>query len=137
MWTFLKDINQQGTTIILTTHYLEEAEHLCRHIAIIDRGRIVENGSMKNLLRRLHREVFVLDSAAELPADLSIEGFDFRQVDAATLEVVVQKSQSLNMVFEKLTQAGVQITSMRNKANRLEEMFVSLVEKGEGGHAPE
>lgn len=128
MWEFLKRINAQGTTIILTTHYLEEAEALCRHIAIINHGKIVENTSIKTLLRRLHREVFILDCVEELPAVLTIAGFTSRRVDDHTLEVEVEKGQSLNEVFAALGAQGISVSSMRNRANRLEEMFVNLVE---------
>ncbi len=131
MWEFLKEINQQGVTIILTTHYLEEAESLCRNIAIIDKGQIVENTSMKNLLSKLNKETFLLDIA---PTDtvITLEGYTFRQTDSHSLEVDVEKAQGLNGVFSALTAQGIQVLSMRNKANRLEELFVSLVENGRG-----
>ena len=128
MWDFLRRINAQGTTIILTTHYLEEAEALCRHIAIINHGKIVENTSMKELLRQLDREVFILDCLEELPEAITIDGFLIRRVDDHTLEVEMQKGQHLNQIFNALDVAGVHISSMRNRANRLEEMFVNLVE---------
>ncbi|MDE0931735.1 MAG: ABC transporter ATP-binding protein [Halioglobus sp.] len=128
MWDFLRRINAQGTTIILTTHYLEEAEALCRHIAIINHGKIVENTSMKELLRQLDREVFILDCLEELPEVIAIDGFLIRRVDDHTLEVEVRKGQHLNQVFSALDSAGIHISSMRNRANRLEEMFVNLVE---------
>ena len=128
MWDFLRRINAQGTTIILTTHYLEEAEALCRHIAIINHGKIVENTSMKELLRQLDREVFILDCLEELPEVITIDGFLIRRVDDHTLEVEVQKGQHLNQLFNALDVAGIHISSMRNRANRLEEMFVNLVE---------
>ena len=128
MWDFLRRINAQGTTIILTTHYLEEAEALCRHIAIINHGKIVENTSMKELLRQLDREVFILDCLEELPAAVAIDGFLIRRIDDHTLEVEVQKGQNLNAVFAALDVADIHISSMRNRANRLEEMFVNLVE---------
>ena len=128
MWDFLRRINAQGTTIILTTHYLEEAEALCRHIAIINHGKIVENTSMKELLRQLDREVFILDCLEELPDTITIDGFLTRRVDDHTLEVEVQKGQHLNQIFTALDGADIHISSMRNRANRLEEMFVNLVE---------
>ena len=128
MWDFLRRINAQGTTIILTTHYLEEAEALCRHIAIINHGKIVENTSMKELLRQLDREVFILDCLEELPEAITIDGFLIRRVDDHTLEVEMQKGQHLNQIFNALDVAGIHISSMRNRANRLEEMFVNLVE---------
>ncbi|WP_439108167.1 ABC transporter ATP-binding protein [Congregibacter sp.] len=128
MWDFLQKLNANGTTIILTTHYLEEAEALCRNIAIINHGSIVENTSIKDLLRRLQREVFIVDSADVLPGDLAIENFEFRRVDDHTLEIEVEKGQHLNDVFTALDKAKVNVTSLRNRANRLEEMFVNLLE---------
>lgn len=130
MWDFLQQINAEGTTIILTTHYLEEAESLCRNIAIINNGEIVENTSMKNLLKKLNHEVFILDSVAELPATVELAGFETRRIDANSLEVQVQRGQALNEVFAALAAQQVEISSMRSKSNRLEEMFVSLTEQG-------
>ncbi|MGL5333672.1 MAG: ABC transporter ATP-binding protein [Aeromonas veronii] len=129
MWTFLKDLNEQGVTIILTTHYLEEAEMLCRNIGIIDKGRLIENTSMKNLLGKLGRETFLLDLApgSAVPEVPECNG---RMPDERTLEVDLDKSQSLNSLFEQLSNQQVQVVSMRNKANRLEELFVNLVEEG-------
>ena len=129
MWTFLKEINQQGITIILTTHYLEEAEMLCRNIAIIDKGRIVKNTSMKSLLATLNLETFVLDLSKNVNS-LTLDGFECRLIDGHTLEVDVPKTVGLNSVFEQLTQHDIQVLSMRNKSNRLEELFVRLVESG-------
>lgn len=129
MWEFLQKINQQGTTIILTTHYLEEAEHLCRTIAIIDHGIIIEQGTMKSLLAKLDQETFVLDLGKDLSAPPVIEGYECRLVDAHTLEVDVSRTEPLNRVFATLSALDIPVTSMRNKANRLEEMFVSLVER--------
>ncbi|WP_323897192.1 ABC transporter ATP-binding protein [Aeromonas veronii] len=129
MWTFLKDLNEQGVTIILTTHYLEEAEMLCRNIGIIDKGRLIENTSMKNLLGKLGRETFLLDLAPG-SAVPEVPEFNGRMPDERTLEVDLDKSQSLNSLFEKLSSQQVQVVSMRNKANRLEELFVNLVEEG-------
>ncbi|MBN7821907.1 ABC transporter ATP-binding protein [Bowmanella yangjiangensis] len=129
MWTFLQEINRQGITIILTTHYLEEAEMLCRNIAIIDKGRIIENTSMKGLLSKLNIETFILD----LPANSlkpQLQGFAYRQTDDHTLEVDVPKATGLNGVFSQLSEQGIQVLSMRNKSNRLEELFVRLVEDG-------
>ncbi|TXS90992.1 ABC transporter ATP-binding protein [Parahaliea aestuarii] len=128
MWDFLRKINAEGTTIILTTHYLEEAEALCRNIAIINHGNIVENSSVRDLLKRLHREVFILDCAAALPESIAIEGFVTRVIDEQSLEVEVEKGQHINEVFTQMDRHGIQVTSMRNRANRLEEMFVNLVE---------
>lgn len=129
MWHFLQQLNEQGVTIILTTHYLEEAEMLCRNIGIIDKGRLIENTSMKNLLGKLGRETFMLDLApgSALP---HVPEFQGRMQDERTLEVELEKSQSLNSLFEQLSAQGVQVLSMRNKANRLEELFVNLVEEG-------
>lgn len=126
MWSFLKEINEQGITIILTTHYLEEAEMLCRNIAIIDKGRIVENTSMKALLATLNLETFVLDLSKDAHK-VSIPEHATRVIDDHTLEVDVPKSSSLNVVFAALSEQGIDVMSMRNKANRLEELFVSLV----------
>ncbi len=128
MWDFLKKINAAGTTIILTTHYLEEAEALCRHIAIINQGKIVENTSIKSLLRQLHKEVFILDCVEDLPDAVVIEDFTVRRMDVHTLEIEVEKGQHINQVFSALDKLGIHISSMRNRANRLEEMFVNLVE---------
>ena len=128
MWDFLKKLNAEGTTIILTTHYLEEAEALCRNIAIINHGEIVEHSSVKDLVRRLHREVFILDCVEMLPEEVALEGFTVRRMDDHTLEVEVEKGQTINQVFDLLDQRGIRISSMRNRANRLEEMFVNLVE---------
>ncbi|HDO1325330.1 TPA: ABC transporter ATP-binding protein [Aeromonas veronii] len=129
MWTFLKELNEQGVTIILTTHYLEEAEMLCRNIGIIDKGRLIENTSMKNLLGKLGRETFLLDLAPG-SAVPDVPEFNGRMPDERTLEVDLDKSQSLNSLFEQLSNQQVQVVSMRNKANRLEELFVNLVEEG-------
>lgn len=128
MWDFLVKINAAGTTIILTTHYLEEAEALCRHIGIINHGEIVEDTSIRELLRRLQREVFILDSVEDLPEDIRVEGFVTRRIDAHSMEIEVEKGQHINQVFSALDSQGIHVGSMRNRANRLEEMFVSLVE---------
>jgi ABC-2 type transport system ATP-binding protein len=129
MWSFLQEINQQGVTIILTTHYLEEAEMLCRNIAIIDKGMIVKNTSMKALLATLNIETFVLDLSKNL-SFLALDGFESRLVDEHTLEVDVPKKVGLNSVFAQLTQKEIQVLSMRNKSNRLEELFVRMVTSG-------
>lgn len=128
MWDFLKELNAGGTTIILTTHYLEEAEALCRNIAIINHGEIVEHSSIRDLLRRLQREVFIIDSDEVLPGELILGDFVVRRIDDHSLEVEVEKGQRLNDVFAALESAGIGVVSMRNRANRLEEMFVNLVE---------
>ncbi|GLR72508.1 ABC transporter ATP-binding protein [Agaribacter marinus] len=127
MWAFLKQINAQGITIILTTHYLEEAEMLCRNIAIIDKGSIVENTSMKALLSTLNIETFVFDVEGDIQ-NTQIPEFDSRVIDSHTLEVDVPKASGLNPVFEYFSAANIKVMSMRNKANRLEELFVRLVE---------
>jgi ABC-2 type transport system ATP-binding protein len=127
MWDFLQQINCGGTTIILTTHYLEEAENLCRNIAIINEGKIAENTSMKALLKQLHKEVFVCDLVEPLKGLPVVEGFPIRQVDELSIEVEVERHRSINSLFTSLSQQGVEVASMRNKANRLEELFVDLV----------
>ncbi len=127
LWEFLRTINQQGITIILTTHYLEEAESLCKNIAIIDKGQIIENTSMKKLLAQLNQETFILylkDSINDLP---EIPHYTIQKIDDTTLSVDVIKGQSLNDVFSILSENSIQILSMRNKVNRLEEMFLHLV----------
>jgi ABC-2 type transport system ATP-binding protein len=137
MWDFLREINERGTTIILTTHYLEEAETLCRNIAIIDGGRIVERDRMSSLLRRLNTEVFVLnlrnnlERAPQLGSSLATS-----LTDDHTLEVEITKEQNLNEVFAELSAAGIEVLSMRNKVNRLEEIFMRLVERGAVPAAP-
>lgn len=128
MWQFLKDINASGTTIILTTHYLEEAESLCRNVAIIDRGKIVQNMSTRELLRKLSREVFVFDTKEEIHEFPSLEGYSGQLVDSHSFEVSVEKHQSLNALFASLSEQNIHVESMRNKTNRLEELFVSMVE---------
>ncbi|GAC1309262.1 MAG: ABC transporter ATP-binding protein [Steroidobacteraceae bacterium] len=136
MWEFLRDINQRGTTIILTTHYLEEAENLCRNIAIIEGGRIIERDSMVNVLRKLQTEMFVFnlrDSLADAPL---LPGFRTVLADHHTLEVEVSKGQSLNDIFAQLSAVGISVNSMRNKVNRLEELFVRLVDVSARAGAP-
>ena len=132
MWAFLKQINQQGVTIILTTHYLEEAEMLCRNIGIIDKGILVECTSMKALLSKLNMETFILDLRRDIPVAPSLNGMVCRLTDPHTLEVDVVKEHNLNDVFSQLTAANVEVLSMRNKSNRLEELFVELVKKTPG-----
>ncbi|MDG1165829.1 MAG: ABC transporter ATP-binding protein [Porticoccaceae bacterium] len=129
MWEFLKEINRQGTTIILTTHYLEEAESLCRNIAIIDHGQIVKNTSIRELLKQLNKETFVLDTREELAGCPVVEGYPLTLIDSNSMEVAIEKSQSVNGLFTALTEQGIHILSMRNKTNRLEELFFDLVEK--------
>ncbi|MFO1505398.1 MAG: ABC transporter ATP-binding protein [Steroidobacteraceae bacterium] len=128
MWDFLRQINDAGTTIILTTHYLEEAENLCRNIAIIDGGRIIERDRMSNLLRKLQTESFVFTLRNPVAAAPVLDGYGVKLIDDHTLEVEVSKNQNLNDMFARLSAQGVEVLSMRNKVNRLEEMFMRLVE---------
>ncbi|MEH6457892.1 MAG: ABC transporter ATP-binding protein [Cocleimonas sp.] len=128
MWKFLVQLNQAGTTIILTTHYLEEAESMCHNIAIMNKGEVVESTSMKNLLSRLSIETFILDLKEPLEHLPIIEGITLRQPDANSLEVDIDKSRSLNFMFENLSQHNIRVMSMRNKTSRLEELFIGLVE---------
>ena len=130
MWDFLREINRNGTTIILTTHYLEEAETLCRDIAIIDGGRIIERDRMSNLLRRLHTETFVLTLSVPLAQAPALDRYPVKLVDETTLEVEVSKAENLNELFAQLSGRSIEVLSMRTKVNRLEEIFLRLVEKG-------
>ena len=128
MWDFLQNINQSGTTIILTTHYLEEAESLCRNVAIIDEGRIVEDARMNTILRKLKGEVFVLSLDKVVTSAPDLPGFEVKLRDDCELEISVAEGQTLNAMFEALSAAGITVTSLRNKSNRLEELFMRLVE---------
>ena len=130
MWQFVSGINAAGTTVILTTHYLEEAEQLCRNIAIIDGGRIVENTSMRNLLATLDVETFVFDISGTLGDLPSLPGITLRRIDDHTLEADMPRAQDLNSLFAALSENRITVVSMRNKTNRLEELFVRLVENG-------
>lgn len=133
MWKFMSAINEAGTTIILTTHYLEEAENLCRHVAIIDEGAIIENAPMSSILRKLQREVFVLslrDTTSSVPR---LEGFEVTQTSNNEIEVAVEMGRDLNSLFTALSDQNIHVVSMRNKANRLEEMFMGLVENRQHG----
>jgi ABC-2 type transport system ATP-binding protein len=135
MWKFIQGINAAGTTVILTTHYLEEAEQLCRNIAIIDHGQIIENTSMKRLLSKLDVETFVLDLSSggtELP---TVDGVKLTRIDEHTLEAEMSRAHDLNSLFAALSARGIMVTSMRNKANRLEELFVRLIENNPDGGA--
>ncbi|MGQ0286211.1 ABC transporter ATP-binding protein [Pasteurellaceae bacterium 22721_9_1] len=125
LWLFLRELNQQGTTIILTTHYLEEAEMLCRHIGIIQQGKLLLTMSMKDLLAQLETETFVLDldKSSSLP---KVEGYNVTPLDDNSIEVEVKRQQGLNALFTQLSGQGIQVLSMRNKANRLEELFVNM-----------
>lgn len=127
MWDFLREINAAGTTIILTTHYLEEAESLCRHVAIIDEGEIIEDAKMSTVLRKLQREVFVLSLARRLDAAPGLDGFETTLRDECELEVAIGPSRSLNDLFAQLDKQDITVVSLRNKANRLEELFMRLV----------
>ncbi|HYQ71095.1 MAG TPA: ABC transporter ATP-binding protein [Gammaproteobacteria bacterium] len=133
MWQFLRQINESGTTIILTTHYLEEAESLCRNIAIIDEGELIENTTTRQLLNTLHMETFVLDLEAPLSELPDLDGQKLNMIDEQTLEAEIFRGDSLNELFAGLSSRGIRVTSMRNKTNRLEELFMSLVENGGTG----
>jgi ABC-2 type transport system ATP-binding protein len=128
MWEFLRDLNERGTTIILTTHYLEEAESLCRNVAIIEGGRIIERDSMINVLRKLQTEIFVFNLGNSLDTAPEMPGFRTALADDHTLEVEVSKGQNLNQIFTQLSAQGIEVNSMRNKVNRLEELFIRLVD---------
>ena len=128
MWAFIKGINESGTTVILTTHYLEEAESLCRNIAIIDNGQIIENTDMKSLLGKLDVETFVLDLREAISTCPRVAGMDIQVMDERTLAASLPKQKSLNNLFAELESQGIHVLSMRNKANRLEELFMRLVE---------
>jgi len=127
MWEFLTEINEGGTTIILTTHYLEEAEQLCRNIAIIDEGLIIENTSMRNLLEELDSQTFILDSPVEISAvpNFNFEDVSVCKVDSKCIEVTIAAGRNVNEVFAELDRLGIEISSMRNKTNRLEQLFMS------------
>jgi ABC-2 type transport system ATP-binding protein len=128
MWDFLRHINEAGTTIILTTHYLEEAENLCRHVAIIDEGTIIEDAPMSAVLRKLQREVFVLNLRDPLSVAPDLPGFETALIDEHEIEVAIDAKDDLNTLFARLDTAGIHVVSLRNKANRLEELFMGLVE---------
>lgn len=129
MWSFLTELNEKGTTIILTTHYLEEAEQLCRNIGIIDHGAIVQNTSMRQLLGTLHVETFLLDLGQKIDAAPQLQGYPCTLVNPQTLEVQVDKDVGITALFGQLALLNIPVLSLRNKTNRLEELFVSLVEK--------
>lgn len=129
LWRFLEEINQEGTTIILTTHYLEEAEQLCKNIAIIDHGEIIENATTKSLINRLNRHTIILDFEETLFEAPAINSFNTRFVDSNTIELDICRGQSLNDAFAGLSKHGLKVVSMRNKTNRLEELFINLISK--------
>ena len=127
MWDFIRDLNKNGTTVILTTHYLEEAEQLCKNIAIIDKGLIVENTSMKDLLKKLDMQTFILDLETNLDTLPAFDGYIVNQIDPSTLRVALNRDQSLNAFFQSLSQLNIQVKSLRNEANRLEELFLQII----------
>jgi ABC-2 type transport system ATP-binding protein len=129
MWEFMQEINAKGTTIILTTHYLEEAERLCNNIAIIDHGRIIENTSMRTLLDKLHTETFILYLQHPLTIAPELLGFSCRQIDNTTLEVVIHDKDVINDLFDQLSKQNIYVKSLRNKTNRLEELFIGMTAK--------
>ena len=135
MWKFLSELNAAGTTIILTTHYLEEAENLCRNIGIIDHGTLIENTSMRELLARLQQEVFVLDLAEPITEVPDVTGCNLSLLDDHTLEAVLPRGQAVNELFACLTGEGIQVLSMRNKTNRLEQLFIDMLEDSQARKA--
>ena len=128
MWKFLREINDAGTTIILTTHYLEEAESLCRNIAIIDKGTLIENTSTRQLLNSLQKETFVLDLESPLSELPAIRTHKLQWIDEQTIEADINRDESINTLFTELSEHGIKVLSMRNKTNRLEELFMNLVD---------
>jgi ABC-2 type transport system ATP-binding protein len=133
MWKFLQQINEAGTTIILTTHYLEEAESLCRNVAIINNGEIVANSSMKALLKKMDKQTFIFDTKDDLPIDFTVLDYDVEVVDPHCFEITLNQGDSLNQIITNFTEAGIEVVSMRNKSNRLEELFMGLVEDDNNG----
>ena len=127
MWDFIRELNKNGTTVILTTHYLEEAEQLCKNIAIIDKGQIVENTSMKDLLKKLDMQTFILDLETNLDTLPAFDGYIVNQIDPSTLRVALNRDQSLNAFFQNLSKLNIQVKSLRNEANRLEELFLQII----------
>jgi len=127
LWKFLIELNQKGTTIILTTHYLEEAEHLCKNVAIIDHGEIIENANMKSLINQLHVQTFIFDLTHPLNGTPDLPDYPWRLLDQTTLEIELQKNQPLNTLFDKLSRQNIEVYGMRNKTNRLEELFMRLI----------
>jgi ABC-2 type transport system ATP-binding protein len=135
LWEFLSELNQQGMTIILTTHYLEEAERLCKHIAIIDHGEIIENSDMKSLISRLNVQTLILDLATPLISPPILTEYNFKVIDELTLEIQISNHVSLNALFNDLNRQGIVVVSMRNKTNRLEELFVRLITENKNNGA--
>jgi ABC-2 type transport system ATP-binding protein len=133
MWKFLQQINEAGTTIILTTHYLEEAESLCRNVAIINNGEIVANSSMKSLLKKMDKQTFIFDTKVDLPENFTVLDYEVEVVDPHCFEITLNQGDSLNTIVTRFTEAGVEVVSMRNKSNRLEELFMGLVEEDNNG----
>lgn len=129
LWQFLTELNERGSTIILTTHYLEEAEKLCKNVAIIDHGEIIEHENMKSLINRLQSQTIIFDIEGSVTDDLQLNDFLYQIIDDTTLEVEIRRGQMINDLFALLTQQNIQITSMRNKTNRLEELYLDLVTK--------
>lgn len=127
LWRFLKNLNEAGTTIILTTHYLEEAEQLCKNVAIIDHGEIIEHENMKSLINRLNSHTLLLDVDQPLWSVPELDGFHARLIDGVTIEVEVYRGQLINTLFDQISKLGLNIVSMRNKTNRLEELFIHLI----------
>jgi ABC-2 type transport system ATP-binding protein len=132
MWALMREVNRQGTTIILTTHYLEEAESLCRNIAIINNGEIVENASMAHVLSRLHTDHFILDLEAPISQAPNINGFDIEWLNNRSLHVAVPKAQGLNKLFAELSARDIKVVSLKNKSNRLEQLFIDIVDANNG-----
>jgi ABC-2 type transport system ATP-binding protein len=132
LWHFLTKLNQQGTTIILTTHYLEEAEQLCKNVAIIDHGEIIENANMKALINRLNRQTLVFDIERPLAHPPKLNEYHHRLIDETTIEVEIHRGQSINQLFQLFTEQNIYINSMRNKTNRLEELFMHLIKENKG-----
>ena len=132
-WDFLIEINKQGTTIVLTTHYLEEAENLCKNVAIIDKGNIIEDTSIKSILSKLDIETFIFDLKQPQSSPPKINDYDCHMLDSSTLQIDISKQQGINNLFTQLSDQGIEVLSMRNKSNRLEELFLSLLKENKSG----
>ena len=131
MWNFMTELNKNGTTIILTTHYLEEAESLCRNVAIIDKGEIIKNDSVKKLLSKLEKETFILFVSPHKGLLKSLDGYELKELDSAAIRVDINRGQSLNNVIRHLNSQGIEVNSIKNKSNKLEELFINLVRKND------